>query len=47
VKLVAIKIESQSFPIVWSIVGSALFMAILGPLQASRDHPAYQRETQA
>ena len=29
-ELFAIKIGSQSFPIVWSIVGSALFMAILG-----------------
>ena len=29
-ELFAIKIGGQSFPIVWSIVGSALFMAILG-----------------
>jgi len=29
-ELFAIKIGGQSFPIVWSIVGSTLFMAILG-----------------
>jgi len=29
-ELFAVKIGGQSFPIVWSIVGSALFMAVLG-----------------
>jgi uncharacterized membrane protein YeaQ/YmgE (transglycosylase-associated protein family) len=29
-ELFAMRIGGQSFPIVWSIVGSALFMAILG-----------------
>ena len=29
-ELFAIKVGGQSFPIVWSIVGAALFMAILG-----------------
>ncbi|HEV8486566.1 MAG TPA: GlsB/YeaQ/YmgE family stress response membrane protein [Blastocatellia bacterium] len=29
-ELFAIKVGGESFPIVWSIVGAALFMAVLG-----------------
>ena len=29
-ELFAVKIGGESFPIVWSIIGSALFMAVLG-----------------
>lgn len=32
--------EGQQFPVVWSIIGSALFVALIGALRRSR--PAYR-----
>ncbi|HZS04175.1 MAG TPA: GlsB/YeaQ/YmgE family stress response membrane protein [Blastocatellia bacterium] len=35
-ELFAVRIGGQSFPIIWSILGSAVFVAILGLLTRSR-----------
>lgn len=37
----AVRIENQSFPIVWSIAGSALFVALLSLLSPWRTRRAY------
>jgi uncharacterized membrane protein YeaQ/YmgE (transglycosylase-associated protein family) len=31
-ELFALKIEGQAFPILWSIIGAALFVAVIGLL---------------
>jgi uncharacterized membrane protein YeaQ/YmgE (transglycosylase-associated protein family) len=38
-ELLAIEIGGQTFPVIWSIIGAALFVAILGFLSARRGPP--------
>jgi len=35
-EILAIKIGSEPFPIIWTIIGSALFVAIIGLLSTSK-----------
>lgn len=39
-ELFTLTFDSTSFPIIWSIIGSALFVAVLGFLQRNRDKPS-------
>jgi uncharacterized membrane protein YeaQ/YmgE (transglycosylase-associated protein family) len=38
-ELLAITFDSTTFPVIWSIIGAALFVAVLGIFQRRRPYP--------
>lgn len=42
--ILVITIGSEHFPVVWSILGAALFVGVLGALSRSRQRPPLQRK---